>query len=143
MQAEIDKARGVLSGVLAELNLIQVGAGHLLRESAEERAARFTAKLLEADCLLAAAQSAGRKAGAAIVQAVRAAGCSPAPAGPVCESLKDYPGPTAGSRINGQAFTAPAGQTVLSKPSPFFGLFTEAAVMMADAHAAGLGKEHM
>lgn len=148
MQQQITEARSILDGIRAELNMVRIGCGGLLRERPDAQAARLMARLQHADRLLAQAADSGRAAGAEIVAAVRRAGCSPRPAATTCEARPDptrgYPGPTAGSVVNGQPVRpAAADQVVLSRPSPFFGVFaTEYAEQLADAHAAGLGKEH-
>lgn len=147
MQTQISEARSVLDGIRAELNMVRIGCGGLLRERPDAQAARLMARLQYADGLLA------RAAGAEIVAAVRRAGCSPRPGATTCEARPDptrgYPGPTTGSVVNGQPVRPAAGDpaagdpVVLTNPSPFFGAFaTEYAEQLADAHAAKLGKEH-
>lgn len=127
MQKQLTDAVRVLNQSRGELEMVAAGNGGLLVGGPEAVAAKALKRIADAERLIRNAQQAAKNTGAAIVQAVRAAGCEPA-ADPVAQTLAGYPVPTEGSRVNGQPVCR--GRT--------FALITDTAQQMADAHDSGL-----
>lgn len=101
MQKQLNDAVRVLNASRIELEMVAAGNGSLLVGGPEAVAAKALKRIGDAERLIRDAQRSARETGAAVVKAVRAAGCAPEPS-PLAETLASYPGPTEGSRVNGQ-----------------------------------------
>ena len=101
MQKQLNDAVRVLNASRIEMEMVAAGNGGLLVGGPEAVAAKALKRIADAERLIRNAQQVAKNTGAAILGAVRAAGCAPEPS-PLAETLASYPGPTEGSWVNGQ-----------------------------------------